>query len=202
MVITTLQIWKSTWLTVTVIQITFYGELIVSLLHIDVIKILLAHFFKSLFTWKYILTDIVPCSRIPSSFFVNVNLVLFFAFSPCFFSDCLYDITLLSVYLSHIVSVEQCRNYFIYFHFSTDGIIQPWRDSPVWDSQVIKILILVFWCCSFTKSNYICTNICILIRISDAGRFKRFHQILSTESRFKCFGGQHSPRWSGWRRKI
>lgn len=56
---------------------------------------------------------------------------------------------LLSVYLSHIVSVERCRNYFIHFHFLTDGIIQPWRDSPVWDSQVIKILILVFWCCSF-----------------------------------------------------
>lgn len=106
------------------------------------------------------------------------------------------------MYLSQIVSVEQCRNYFIHFHFSTDSIIQPWRDSPGWDSQVIKILILVFWCCSVKKSNYICTNICILIRFSDAGRFERFHQILSTESRFKCSGGQHSPRWSGWRRKI
>lgn len=43
---------------------------------------------------------------------------------------------------------------------------------------------------------------CILIRVVDAGRFKRFHQILSTKVRFECSGGQHSPRWSGWRRKI
>lgn len=50
----------------------------------------------------------------------------------------------LAVYLYHIVSNEQCRNYIVNFHFSTDGIIQPWRDSPVWDSQVINILILVF----------------------------------------------------------
>lgn len=99
MVITTLQIWKSTWLKVyvTAIQITFYGELIVSLLRIDLIKFLWAHFFKSLFTWKYILTDIVPCSRIPSSFFVNFDVVLSFVFSPCFFSDYLYDITTINL---------------------------------------------------------------------------------------------------------
>lgn len=70
----------------------------------------------------------------------------------------------------------------MHFHFSTDGIIQPWRDSTVWDSQVIKILILVLQCCSFKKSNYIYTNICILIRFSDAGRFKRFHRILQPKA--------------------
>lgn len=94
-------------------------------------------------------SEMISIFRLSRSFSVHICPSFSWSFwLHLYFSFWFFLVSSLCIYLilSQLNNVEIILFISI---FLTDGIIQPWRDSPVWDSQVIKILILVFWCCSF-----------------------------------------------------